>query len=93
MTDVTVSKDKFGAAIYKMALERASTPEGKAELKGFSPEQFLDTLKRFTEVIDELPGEYTIHSLYLTLNYLGSMVVNTMEHNRKKLMEQTGGSA
>lgn len=91
--DVAVEKQKFGSAIYNMAKERAATPEGQEELKPYSMDQFLDTLKRITDLIDSLPGEYTIHTLYLALNYVGGMVVSTMEHNRELLMKQTGGSA
>lgn len=97
MTTSTVSdpteKPKFGAAVYKMAADRALTPEGKEELKGYSVEQFLTILKRFTDQIDELPENFTIHVLYLVLNYLGSMVVATMEQQKEILMKQTGGSA
>lgn len=90
--DPTV-KPKFGDAVYKMAYERAQTAEGKAELKGYSMEQFLDILKRMADQIDELPDNYTIHVLYLVLNYLGSMVVATMEKQKETLMRQTGGNA
>lgn len=92
MTEATSSK-KFGAFIYENARVRSETEEGKEEMKGQNLEHFLATLKVFTDAIDTLPETYTLHSLYLALNYVGSVVVTTVEANKRKLMRETGGHA
>lgn len=91
MTDATVSKEKFGAMVLRMARERAASPEGKKELKGYNEEQFLEILKQFTDVVDGLPDNYSIQSMYLALNWLASMVVQVIEMNNRILMKETGG--
>ena len=89
----TPNKETWAATILRIAKERAATEEGKKELHPFSVDQFLDVLERLTNAIDGIPENYSIHSLYLALNFVGSAVVRTMEANREQLMKQTGGSA
>lgn len=93
MSSTPNEKFKFGEAVYNLAVQRMATPEGKAELKGYNTDQFMHVLKDMTDVINNLPDNYNIHVLYLVLNYLGSMVVSTMERQKEVLMKQTGGSA
>lgn len=90
MSDIA---SKFGEEMLRMATERANSPEGEAELKGFSKEQFLGILKAFSETIDNLPREYSTHNMYLALNYVASVVVGVMEQRRRALMRETGGNA
>lgn len=87
------ASEKFGAEILRMATERANTPEGEAELKGFSKDQFLGTLESFGKAIDDLPRNYAINNVYLALNYVASVVVGVMEQQKRTLMRETGGNA
>lgn len=80
---------KFGTLIYEMAEKRANTKEGELEMSGYSKEQFLETLKRLCAVLDELPDNYSLHSLYLSMNYIGSFIVAIMEANRDRLKKAT----
>lgn len=85
-------KKKFGELILEMATKRANSPDGAVDLKGFSKDQFLDVLGRMTKEIDGLPEHYSIHSLYLALNYIGKVVVGTMEANRKRMATVEGNA-
>jgi hypothetical protein len=91
MTGATVNNEKFGAMVLRMAKERAASPEGKKELKGYNEAQFLEILGEFTKIVDSLPETHNIHSLYLALNWLASMVIQVIEMNNRLLMKETGG--
>lgn len=94
MIPVTVNNEiKFGEQIYKLATERSNLPEGELELKGFDKEQFLTILKALTDAIDSCSREYTMNNLYLAVNFVGVVIIDTMEQKKRDLMNMPGGNA
>jgi hypothetical protein len=87
-------ENTFAKAIFEGAVKAADSEAGKQQLTGLSRDQFVESVRVFTEAIDKLPPATSLHILLYAVTYLRNAVITTIQLNQKRMEEgPVGGSA
>jgi len=89
-----MANNTFAKAVFEASVKAADSEAGRQQLTGLSRDQFVGSVKAFTDAMDNLPEATSLHVLLFAVTYLRNALITTIQLNQKQMEEAPmGGSA